>query len=114
GELDVLQSDRLAAALDLDRDDVSFVLAAELVQELGLIANRLAVDLDDHVARLEAGFLRCRFRSDGSHGRRGMFAPLQSDPQQSAAQVASFLETREGVVDVLERNREANAGIVPL
>src|SRR5262249_31123879 len=114
GQHDVVELDRLAAALDRDRDLVALVLAAQHVHELRLEFDLLAVDLDDGIAWLEAGLLGGRLRGDGGNGGRRLLAPLHGDAQQAAAQVLALAQPRQRGVDVLERNGEADARIVPL
>src|SRR5262249_45177295 len=102
GQLDVLDLDGFVAALNGDVDTVAVVLAAELVQDLGVVVDRLAIHLGDGVARLDAVPARGRLgghRGDG-RGRTVLVAALHGDAEQAAAEVPAFLEPREGGVNV--------------
>src|SRR5262249_4920476 len=107
---------RLLVALYFYADGVALVLRAHRVQKLGVVQHGLAIDLDDLVAGLDSGLGRGRIRGDAVDLRVPAVdvAARRRDAKNPLAEVLALFQPRQDGHDVLERNREANAGVVPL
>ena len=121
GSLDRLRGERLALAV---ADEVSFTFVADrqirdVVDQLAVVANRLAVDVDDDVAVLDAGLdrracpaRRSRLARRALPADRTPFAVLGhvGDPHAEVAAVdLALLELREEALGGVDRRREAEA-----
>src|SRR5262249_62130312 len=93
---------RVLAALYLQRDAVALILAAELVQDLGVVIHLLAVDLLDDVAGLQLDALGGRAGADGGDDRLvGIdFAAGHGASEPGLPDILSLLEARPAAGDV--------------
>ncbi len=117
GQRHLVERHLLLAAQQLDGDGVALVAVADLVLQLGLAGHRLAVHGDDLVADLEAGRLGRRALGHAGDHRLGaeLVAALERQAhEQALLEVLALLEPVEDGVDVLQRDGEADAGVVPL
>ena len=115
-ERQVLDFERLVAALVLQGDLVAIITGAEQMLHLRHAVDRVPLDFDDDVTLLKARLRRGRV---GGHHRdlrlSAVDVPaLHPDSENPLIQVFPFLQTGKGGEHVFERNGEADPRIVPL
>ena len=106
----------LVAAQHLHLDRFAGVLRPEDVLQRRVVRGRLAVDLDDLVAGLDAGAGGGRVRLHRADHRllAVLVGALRRDSEQPAAEVLALLELRQLREDVFERHGVADARVVQL